>query len=212
MGYVAKNPCKKLRFGESEADKAQREKRPFSEEQLVTLFTSEAFRPDYPKSRTLFWTTVMALFHGFRMEEILQLTSDDIKEDAASGILFFDIHDEGDNRLKNRNARRRVPVHSTLIKLGFKALLASASSTQDKRLFPDVKRAKGIDTSYRKNFTRTYSRYLKRCGVHHSLTTFHSLRRNFTVAGTNAKIPSNIRAMLEGSGTTCRPPSRAPTS
>lgn len=112
--------------------------------------------------------------------------------------MFFEIHDEGDNRLKNKNAKRRVPVHSIVMQCGFGEMVGAAYSTKNKRLFADVNRAKGIDTSYRKNFTRTYSRYLKRYGVHNPLTTFHSLRRNFTVSGTNARIPRDIMNAICG--------------
>ena len=117
VGYIGLNPCKRLRFGQTDAEKAKHEKRPFTEQQLIKLFRSEAFKPNYAGSKTLFWTTVLALFHGFRMEEILQLKSSDIKKDDKSGVLFFNLHDDGDNRLKNKNARRRVPVHPTVLEL-----------------------------------------------------------------------------------------------
>ena len=55
-----------------------------------------------------------------------------------------------------------------------------------------------MDTSYRKNFTRKYSRFLKRNDIYTRLTTFYSLRRNFTITGANASITSDKLGVICG--------------
>lgn len=63
-----------------------------------------------------FWLPVIAVFSGLRQEEIAQLHLEDIRK--VDGHLVFDINARPPRKLKNRNAVRKVPVHSTLLRLG----------------------------------------------------------------------------------------------
>lgn len=65
------------------------------------------------------WGALLALFSGARLNEIAQLEVGDIAQD--DGIFYLNITDEGNNkkRLKANASRRKVPIHSELIRLGF---------------------------------------------------------------------------------------------
>ena len=65
------------------------------------------------------WGALLGLFTGARLNEIAQLQPGDI--DQEDGIWFISISDEGDDKkkLKADASKRKVPVHSELIKLGF---------------------------------------------------------------------------------------------
>jgi len=65
------------------------------------------------------WGALLGLFTGARLNEIAQLQASDIGQE--DGIWFISISDEGDDKkkLKADASKRKVPIHSELIKLGF---------------------------------------------------------------------------------------------
>lgn len=73
-----------------------------------------------------FWLPHLALFTGARANELCQLNPQcDIQMEDETGIWFLDItscsdgHEEINKSVKNRVSERRVPIHPTLIELGF---------------------------------------------------------------------------------------------
>lgn len=197
-GIISHNPCLDLEFKISHAEKQKSEKKPFTIDQLNKLFSTSAFKANYPNGSAMYWAPLIALFHGLRMEEILLLTLDEIKCSDDGKITYFDLTNFTTEQLKNANAIRRVPIHEELIRLGFLEYLALCNKHKGKRLFPELKRANGEDTTYRKNFSRDFSRYLKKEGIKTTHVVFHSFRRNFSVACTNGEIPNDIENALGG--------------
>ncbi len=197
-GLITLNPCAELEFHISPAEKANNAMEKFTDEQLTKLFKSPAFHPDYPKGPAMYWAPLIALFHGFRMEEILLLTLDEVKVDEKTGVSYFDLTEFTTDDLKNSNAMRRVPLHKELSNLGFDAYLKKCKNHKGKRLFPELKKATGIDPTYRKLFSPKYSRYLVKAGVKTKKTVFHSFRRNFSVACGNGEIPTDFENALAG--------------
>ena len=64
------------------------------------------------------WIPLILLFTGARTNEIAQLYVEHIKE--KEGIHLFKIKDEQeDQSTKNKSSNREVPIHKTLIDLGF---------------------------------------------------------------------------------------------
>jgi len=63
------------------------------------------------------WGSLLGMFSGARLNEICQLLVADIQQDQ--GIHFLNIDDEGDERkrVKSRASKRKVPIHSELIRL-----------------------------------------------------------------------------------------------
>ncbi|HMQ42372.1 MAG TPA: site-specific integrase [Paracoccus sp. (in: a-proteobacteria)] len=99
---------------------AKTDRKPYSYAQTTRLFieltqnTSGLVKKEDQK-----WGGLLGLFTGARLNEIAQLQPSDIGEE--DGIWFIDISDEGDDKkkLKAEASKRRVPLHSELIKLGF---------------------------------------------------------------------------------------------
>lgn len=82
------------------------------------------------------WGPLIAAFTGARLNEIAQLELADIV--AKDGIDYFDINDEGDFKsIKASASKRRVPIHSKLIELGFMGYVESKRREQAVRLFPE---------------------------------------------------------------------------
>jgi integrase len=120
-----------------------------------------------------YWPPLIALLSGMRQEEIAQLHVEDVKE--AEGIAFFDINDRPPRMLKNANAARQVPLHSTLIRAGFMEYVDVCRKGRQTRLFPNLKPG-GADNRLGHSFSKWFTRYRRDIGVYRKGLDFHSLR------------------------------------
>lgn len=66
-----------------------------------------------------YWAPLLGLLTGARVNEIAQLLLDDILAEDDVYYLNLESDSESGKKLKNANARRKIPIHSTLIDLGF---------------------------------------------------------------------------------------------
>lgn len=109
--------------------------------EAIGLMVTELTRPnsDLVKKEGYRWASLIGIFTGARLSEVCSLRVADVQE--HDGIWCISINDEdpsGHKRLKTNAARRLVPVHSALIKLGFLDFVARrATFSGDVRLFPD---------------------------------------------------------------------------
>jgi integrase len=113
-------------LGDRESDeKKQREFYP-EELKLKRLFEGNemrGFAVDVGKAH-YYWLPLLGLFTGARVNEICQINpSTDIGEEGSIPFFWLTIETEGDPRvsksLKNKGSRRKLPIHSKLIELGF---------------------------------------------------------------------------------------------
>ena len=160
---------------------------PFTVEELNILFNQDIFTKPNVNKPSFYWATLIALFHGLRMEEILQLKFDDIQREGD--VSFFKIHDDGDNSLKNANSKRSVPIHDLMWTQGFKYVVENANLRSDGRLFPDV--IKGKRDKHSAIFSQRYSRYLDKIGIKRKKLSFHSFRHNFRDVAKNCNLRSD---------------------
>lgn len=127
-----------------------------------------------------FWLPICALFGGGRCDEYANLTGRDIFQvDGVWAIHFHGKH------LKTPESKRLVPVHSTLIALGFLDLATHAGSG---RLFPHMVpggRDKKLSHFYSEHFTD----YRRRIGVYKEHMDFHSFRTTATSALVHNGVP-----------------------
>src|SRR5262245_29800214 len=63
-----------------------------------------------------YWLPILGLFHGNRLEEFAQLVRSDVR--SEDDIWFLDINDEGKKQIKNRQSKRRVPIHPRVLQPG----------------------------------------------------------------------------------------------
>ncbi|WP_344964902.1 site-specific integrase [Oceanisphaera sediminis] len=126
-----------------------------------------------------FWVPLIGMFSGARVGEILQLRVCDVVESVAHGCWYFDLNDEHEGkRLKTDNSRRWVPIHSSLLKLGFLEFMTSRGEGDDK-LFKEVTYSGQDDdtNSFGKWFERTLRKEIGWSAARKE--TFHSLRHTF---------------------------------
>lgn len=191
------------------------DRHPFSMEQLQTLFASpvytgraNAVRSQWKASEKgavrrdgNFWLPLIALHTGMRMSEILYLQPADVR--CENGIWILDINkDENGEGAKNNQSVRIVPVHPTLIELGFAEYVQGRIRSIGPR---DCVFAEGItipeNQPITKNYSRNFSNYTVKTGVRQekdNREVFHSFRHNFHDAMDNAGIPNVVTCWITG--------------
>jgi len=183
----------------------------FNKTQLKGIFGSPLYRGCKSAARRTvpgsmvyrdgkFWIPLISLFSGMRMGEIIQLGIEDLREESE--LWIFDINTESSDGsskgLKTKQSKRKVPVHSELIKIGLLAYLEERIENpgDDLRLFPDVKQgSKGDISQY---FSKWFGRFLKDIGVKTPKTTFHSFRHGFKDALNEAGVEDTRQYSLLG--------------
>lgn len=122
------NPAADIKPLKKNTVSAEARRLPWTLDQVKQFFTGSFYQscaPDaaipYPKPDRpwRYWLPLVMLFSGARPNEILQLEVGDIRQTKA-GVSFMDLMNEDETKqVKNEASRRRVPIHSELIKLGF---------------------------------------------------------------------------------------------
>ncbi len=159
----------------------------FSIEQLNLIFNPETYLPWCKHKPSRYWMPLIALFTGMRKEEVAQLRHYDILEE--NGIAYFDVSDSEGRSLKTDNAKRKIPIHSRLLDLGFMDYVRSRRGP----LFTDSGGA----------VSHAFIRYLEEIGVKKKgdlrAMVFHSLRDTFNQRlFDNTSVQELIRLELMG--------------
>ena len=182
--FLDKNPLEGHRIKKTwEELKRQKEARlPFDKTDLAKAFSTDVY-PDREKDPAKFFIPLIALTQGMRLNEICQLTVDDI--DVVDGINVIKIQRDERKSVKNPSSERVVPIHQKLIDLGFLDYVESRRKYGSKsQVFDCYRSSKGY---YSDAFSKWYGRYKKKVGVREKVT-FHSLRHTFTVKSCEANI------------------------
>lgn len=120
------------------------------------------------------WGPLIGLYTGARLNEIAQLRLADIRK--VDDIWCFDINDEGQgSRLKTASAKRLIPVHSELIRLGLIEYANGLKVAGKTRLLHELEHSRG--TGYGRNLSRWFNGpFLKALGLDNQGLVFHSFR------------------------------------
>jgi integrase len=173
---------------------------PFTVDELQQLFDAMP-RDVAPKRHSpdtaLPWAALIALYSGARLEEIAQLTTADIRAEAANGatVTVIDIHNGGANKLKNESSPRLIPVHSALVRA---RLLDYAKALKAGPLFPGLKRRDSKGGKVGARLGELFRKRLVALGLKREGLCFHSFRH--TVAGRldAAGVPQSDAARVLG--------------
>lgn len=147
--------------------------KPFTDAEVCSIFLSPTFvgcegernqaKPGTYRVRDYrFWLPILAAYTGCRLNELTQLSVDDIIE--HDGIWALNITDAGDSQsLKTQQSRRTVPIHGDLVKLGFVERLKQVKAAGAEFFFHDIT----VDRQGRRSETagKRFRKYLARLGV-----------------------------------------------
>ncbi|MCW0216892.1 MAG: site-specific integrase, partial [Prosthecobacter sp.] len=164
--------------------------------QAFALEPTARYTPQHRLNPHEFWAPLIALFQGFRMEEILQLTPSDI--DERDGVPCIHIRDGDGQSVKTDASRRIVPIHPELERLGWLKYVSAIRQVGGEELFPDAKRGHTYGNRSH-NYSKRFSRYLSEVGVKEGRNqVFHSFRHTFADGLRVAGVPQDALRRLGG--------------
>ena len=182
--------------------------RPYRPEELNRIFRTGMYQPlpripAAGKRWAAWWLPLLSLYTGARLEELGQALVADIRR--QDGIDYLEVttledDEEGvapssEKAEKSNAARRRIPLHAALLRLGFLNYVAFVKAAGFKRLFPDLDEYRGRFT---KNWSRWWGRWLTKLGMTDKSLTFHSFRHTFTAELRRIKCDTSIMKELLG--------------
>lgn len=185
-GLISVNPTKgqKPKRTRNELRREKEARIPFPEEAIEKIFNPSTY-PDREKDETKFFIPLIAYLQGMRMNEICQLTTEDII--TVDGIDAIAIKEDGVKRTKNTSSERIVPIHPDLKLFGFMELVAQKRKDgEDNQLFNCYRDIRGY---YSNRFSKKFSYYLKKIGLKQKDLVFHSFRHTFSVNAEMSNIP-----------------------
>ncbi|HFV9237517.1 TPA: tyrosine-type recombinase/integrase [Enterobacter mori] len=146
-----------------------------------------------------YWTPLMGVLTGARVNEIAQLLLDDVL--AEDGVYYLNLESDSENgkKLKNANARRKIPIHSTLIGLGFIDYVNALKDAGYDRVFPELKphKTKGYGRPVSAWFNE--SLLARRLKLERNRTkSFHSFRHSVSTLLKEKGVSPELRAQLVG--------------
>ena len=184
-GFVDINVFKgmKLKIGIRPRDQRDR----FTEKEIKQIFDKHIYieHTNIEKGRwELYWSPLISLFSGLRLNEICSLYLDNIRQIEGNKrnkrwcIDILEEPDRPDKHLKTLSSRRIVPIHDTLLDLGlieFVEIMKKKQPTRQ-RLFQELKYG---EQSYVRNVSRFFNeRYLPKLGLKTDKKNFHSIRHS----------------------------------
>ena len=153
-------------------------RQPYNEEQLKLIFSknylNKTLNSVSPCRYVFYWVGILGLFHGTRLQETTQLHINDIY--PLNKIWVIDINDNTkDKKIKTTNSKRIIPLHQTLIDLGFLEYLKIIEQKGKERVFHEL--TLGRD-GYTKNPSKFFNDYLRELDIKSPTKKydFHSLR------------------------------------
>jgi integrase len=178
--YQGENP-----FDGQKAKATGESYQPFEADELRTLFaalTREVSPAKHSPETALPWVALIAAYTGMRLEEIAQLSAADVREVQANGasVWCIDIHNGGNNALKNKSSARLVPVHSELVRAGLLDYV-QALPQGGMMLFPGLIRRASKGGKIGARLGELFRKKLEALGLKRDGLCFHSFRH--TVAG-----------------------------
>lgn len=191
----AASPVKGLVPSKRQAKKQALKRQPFTDDELLLVLSSQEFLRQRMERSERYWLVLLLLFQICRREEAAQLYLKDIGE--VDGVPFIQITaDEKDQSLKNEGSKRRVPIHSSLIQLGFMQYVNSIRKARHQRLFPQLK-SKG-NNGYGDPVGKWFGRLVSSLGLTDPRLVIHSLRHGGITKLHSAAVPVNIVETLVG--------------
>lgn len=197
QGYVsaAENPLQGLAPSKKVIKKTMLKRRPFTDAELLKVFGSAEFLKQRTSNPSRWWLCLICLFSCCRREEPGQLVLADLQEEAGIPFFRLTVDEKFQQVLKTDGSHRRVPIHSTLIALGFLDYVQTIKDGGHTQLFPTLKRThNGLSDPIGKWF----GRLVTKVGLPDPALVLHSLRHGGIYKLHAAGCPHNVVEVLVG--------------
>ena len=198
-GYIDSNPAQGIKIAKSKT--REKAKVSYTTRDLNTIFSSPVYvnndRPKGGSGEAVYWIPLLALFTGARLEELGQLHTEDLKEE--NDILYLDMQTiDKDRGFKTQSSLRRVPLHQTLIDLGFPEYVRAQTEKGHIHVFHLLK-TYGEKRTH--NWSKWWNSYARKHGPISDKTSFHSFRHTVKDAFRDAEIREEWADRLQGHAT-----------
>lgn len=174
-------------------------RRPWTDAEIAALLALPVWQQnEIPKARgaggqAAKWLPLLAIYTGARLSELAQLRTSDIEpENDGFSIVITDSGSE--QKLKTVNAKRRIPIHSKLIDLGFILHVQCCKADGVGSLWPSLPVREAKAGGY---FSNWFGRYLKASGFADGLD-FHSFRHTVRTKLALNNTPETVMDILLG--------------
>lgn len=121
-----------------------------------------------------YWVPIIAAYTGARPGELCQLWTDDVSEAEGGLVIEFRENEERGQSLKNQGSWRATPVHSELIRLGFRDYWQRISRQGVGPLFPLMQQVGKNGAAGQ--FGQWFGSFKKAKGFDRPTKTLHSFR------------------------------------
>jgi len=181
-GYLSQNPAKGLSIKDDRQEIGLRDA--FSPEDIRKIFASDHYVKGDFKHPSFFWAPLIAVYTGMRLEEVCQLSLDDIYESEQGGVWVIDVnanpYRDGTGRklLKNKNAARIIPIHQDLIQVGLLDYRDCLKKKGVERLFSELNKT-ASSPKFGKQPGKSFAKLVRALDLGGN-KTFHSLRHSFS--------------------------------
>jgi len=178
-GFIQTNYAEGLQI--KRTTRSDEDRCPYSDEQLKKVFNHQLFTQREYKYPWQYWTPLLGLYTGARLNELCQLYVGDVRK--VDGIWVISINaDTPDKKLKTRSAERCIPLHSKLLSLGFLDYIESQKVTCNSRVFPELRLSRD---GYGRKVSKWYANFRKKLILTDDDSKepdFHSFRHNVSMS------------------------------
>jgi integrase len=177
----------------------------FSPNDLIKIFSPNLFDTSKPFEEQQ-WAMLTALFTGARASELAQVKLDSTRHERGCFIMAIE------EDTKNIGSQRLIPIHSTLISLGFEKHVDKLRRSGDSHLFPKwyrkgIEAKKRAEASGKLTLNHHFPRFIPRAfnvtilpkvGINDPRKTWHSFRHTFKTGLARAGVPRSMQDDLCG--------------
>lgn len=168
----------------------------FTDEDFVSMFSEKSWKERRFKHGYYYWLPLLGFYTGARINELCQLRPADFINVNGVDVISLANLDDSEAMAKNANARRRVPIHAELIRLGLLRWIEELRSQGRERIFWTLSAGRDGHGDYASKWFR---RFTQRVGVYEKQRkVFHSLRVGFISQLLNLDQPQHKIAAVVG--------------
>lgn len=142
-----------------------------------------------------YWVPLLIYYTGARREEICKLRPQDVFFVNGIAYIFIDFTEFG--RLKNDHSVRPVPLHSELLRLGFREFVEECRARDYDVLFPELRPTNTVQVFGDVYYKTVWSHLKDRAGLTTEATN-HGMRHRFATDLKAKKVFSEFRRDLMG--------------
>ena len=209
QGYIKENYIDGMKIPIPKTEE-RKKREPFSPEDLVKILNPQTYlgwtidfglktksdKPNVVKYQNPFyWSFLIGIFSGMRTNETSQLRIEDIVK--KENVWMISIDETGGKRVKTTSSIRKVPVHPTLISLGFIDYVKIIKSKGFDRVFPELTKQRD---GYSQKISQHYNeKFLPSIGIwEKQVKVLYSTRHTFINRCYNKGVDRDILKSIVG--------------